>query len=108
MLTTVADDFGICEDVDVTIVKMLQSVPTSRASLLLMSSNPRHSAIRAVRMARNNSVLDRVDLHLNLSDGRPLSVSKRESWGITNLYGDSMMGKKKFWKFHPAEVIIQR
>ena len=65
----VADDFGISMERSRGIIRALQSGVVTSTSVMANGD----AAVEAIELARSNGLLGAVGLHLNLTEGRPLS-----------------------------------
>lgn len=64
-----ADDFGISHEVNIAIIQLLKSGKIHRTTLMVNMP----FCNEAYEMAKINGFLDKVGLHINLTDGKPLS-----------------------------------
>ena len=68
-----ADDFGYSDNVNEAIVQAFETGYINQTTLMVNMP----SAIKAVELARKNGFVDKVGLHLNLTEGYPLTVGLR-------------------------------
>lgn len=66
-----ADDFGLSKEVNLAIIKLLKANKIQRTTLMVNMPY----ALDAYEMAKEFGLLDKVGLHINLTDGVPLSKS---------------------------------
>ena len=64
-----ADDFGISHEVNIAIIELLKSGKIHRTTLMVNMP----FVYEAYELVKDNGLLDKVGLHINLTDGKPLS-----------------------------------
>ncbi len=87
-----ADDYGISHEVNLAIQKGIEDGVIDRATLMVNMP----FAEEAVEMARAGRYLNRIGLHLNLVEGRPLSEKIKNTWLCTDGYLNGAISNKKY------------
>lgn len=64
-----ADDFGLNHETNISVVELLKTGKIQRTTLLVNMTSTKE----AVELARANELLPKIGLHINLTDGIPLS-----------------------------------
>ncbi len=75
-----ADDFGCEHDINIAIIELLKTKKIDRTTIMVNMPY----ALEAYEMAKKYNLLDKVGLHINLSDGSPLSKSIRQTRFVQN------------------------
>lgn len=89
-ITVNADDFGLNEDRTDSILACFRDGGVTHASCMVNMPD----CERAMSLARRDGLLGRIGLHLNLSEGRPLSEAMRGC--RTFCGGDGLFNKAKY------------
>ena len=99
-----ADDFGLSQDENRTIIDAFQQGLISSATL--MANMP--AFVEACALAREQGLLGRIGLHFNLTYGRPLSAAIRTQPLLCNAAGefDLNLPRHRLWLPGPTRQAI--
>ena len=87
-----ADDYGISHEVNLAICKGIKDGIIDRAKLMINMPFTEE----AVSMATDNAYLDKIGLHLNLVEGRPITEKIKNTWLCKNGFFNGEISNKKY------------